>query len=216
MNTAQDLAVTRWWLVRHAPVVDARLGKLSGQADIAADVSDLASFAALAPKLPKGAVWMVTPLQRTRQTAEALWAPGAHHSEPCIEPAFAEQAFGAWTGLTWADIGNRDDAQAFWDAPAVQAPPPSAEFKSESFADVCARVWARLEALNTELSGRDIVCVAHAGSIRAAVAHALELSPENALALDVKNTSLTRLDHVTDRLRVKRGGSWRVVGLNMI
>ncbi|WP_139134892.1 histidine phosphatase family protein, partial [Magnetovibrio blakemorei] len=90
------------------------------------------------------------------------------------------------------------------------------EHASECFADVCTRVGVRLDALTQELGGQDIVCVAHAGSIRAAVALALGLSAEKALALDVKNTSLTRLDYVTDRLRVKRGGHWRVVGLNMI
>lgn len=211
------MMVTRWWLVRHAPVVNAHLGALSGQADVGADVSDTATFAALAAKLPPHARWIVTPLSRTRQTAQALWAAGAaHDGAPLIEPAFAEQAFGAWTGLTWAEIGQRADAEAFWAAPATHAPPPSPQHASESFADVCTRVGVRLEALTQEFGGQDIVCVAHAGSIRAAVALASGLSPEQALALDVKNTSVTRLDYVTDRLRVKRGGHWRVVGLNMI
>jgi alpha-ribazole phosphatase len=217
MSLGEDMTVTRWWLVRHAPVVNAHLGALSGQADVGADVSDGAAFAATAAKLPPHAQWIVTPLSRTRQTAQALWAAGAHHDgEPWVEPAFMEQAFGAWTGLTWAEIGQRADAEAFWATPATQAPPASPEHAGESFADVCIRVGARLNTLTQEFGGQDIVCVAHAGAIRAAVALALGLSPEQALALDVKNTSLTRLDFVTDRLRVKRGGHWRVVGLNMI
>ncbi|WP_139134975.1 histidine phosphatase family protein, partial [Magnetovibrio blakemorei] len=126
MSSANDMIVTRWWLVRHAPVVNAHLGALSGQADVGADVSDGVAFAAIAAKLPPRAQWIVTPLSRTRQTAQALWAAGAHHDgDPLVEPAFMEQAFGAWTGLTWAEIGAREDAQAFWDAPATQAPPPS-------------------------------------------------------------------------------------------
>ncbi|MCW8914333.1 MAG: histidine phosphatase family protein [Magnetovibrio sp.] len=208
---------TRWWFIRHAPVVGAEHKRLSGQNDVPADLSDTASFAGLAPKLPKGAVWIVTHLQRTQQTAMALQAAGAEAVEPEIEEDFAEQAFGAWTNLTWAEIGDLGEAsQAFWDAPATTPPPSSNDYSGESFADVCARVGGCLETLTEKYTGRDIICVAHAGSIRASVAHALGMSAEQALALDVQNTSLTRLDHISSGLRTKRGGSWRVVCLNQI
>lgn len=225
MSDVSEMIVTRWWWIRHAPVVDAKLGKLSGQFDIDVDLSDAESFASLAAKLPKkspgGALWITSNLKRTRQTAEALWAAGAERTEPLVERDFAEQAFGAWTLKTWADIGALNDAEtlAFWNDPADVAPPSSDEYGTESFKNVCTRVSARLEDLTVAYAGRDIICVAHAGSIRAAVAHALGLTAEQALALDVKNTSLTRLDHIghgADGLRVKRGGSWRVVGLNII
>ena len=165
---------------------------------------------------------VVTPLGRTRQTAEALWAAGAERVEPVVEPAFLEQAFGAWTRKTWDEIGDLDDAiaKAFWDAPATTCPPSSETYATESAFDVCERVGLRLDDLAEDFAGRDIVCVAHAGSIRAAVAHALGLDAEKALALDVQNTSLTRLDHITSsqgtNVRTKRGGSWRVVALNQI
>ncbi|MBL4613649.1 MAG: hypothetical protein JKY27_02080, partial [Magnetovibrio sp.] len=77
MSEDQEYQTTRWWLVRHAPVKDAHLAKIWGQKDIEADVSDTASFAHLAAKLPHGAVWFTTHLQRTQQTAEALFAAGA-------------------------------------------------------------------------------------------------------------------------------------------
>ena len=210
--------VTRWWFVRHAPVVGAEHKRLSGQRDVPADVSDTASFEGIAAKLPKGAHWITTHLSRTQQTAQALQDAGAEGVTPKIEPDFAEQAFGAWTNMTWAEISDlpAEQSAAFWEAPATTAPPVSDEFTSESFASVCARVGVRMEELIDELSGHDIVCVAHAGSIRGAVAHALGLSAEQALALDVRNTSLTRLDHISSGLRTMRGGSWRVVALNQI
>lgn len=214
---SESPVVTRWWWVRHAPVVDAHLLRLSGQDDVAADVSDAQAFKTLAARLPLDAVWLTTHLQRTGQTAEALWQAGAPSVAPLVEPAFAEQAFGDWTGCTWAELGDRDDARAFWDAPDAVAPPSKATGKAtESFADVCARVAVRIDALTHEFAGRDIVCVAHAGSIRAAVALALGLSPAQALGLDVKNLSLTRLDHLASGLRTQRGGNWRVVGVNQI
>lgn len=218
MSSGEDIIVTRWWFVRHAPVVDAKSGKLSGQADIEADVSDRARFEVVAAKLPQGAVWIASHLIRTHQTAAALWDAGAERVEPIAEPAFAEQAFGAWTRMTWAEIWELEDevAKSFWDAPATTCPPSSPEHSAESAFEVCERVGLRLDDVTAEYAGRDIVCVAHAGSIRAAVAHALGLSAEQALALDVQNVSLTRLDHISDGLRTKRGGSWRVVGVNMI
>lgn len=213
--TAQQ--ATRWWWIRHAPVVDAHLKRLSGQSDVPADTSDRDGIVRLAKRLPADATWIVTQLQRTRQTAEALWDEGAQGSEPQVEPAFAEQAFGDWTGLTWDDIGALPEAQAFWDAPADTAPPAvHADFAAESFADQCARVAARMDALGPELLGRDVVCVAHAGAIRAALAHALGLTPARALALEVANLGLTRLDYVASGLKVRRGGHWRVVGVNQV
>lgn len=201
---------TKWWWVRHAPVVDAHLLRLSGQGDVAADLTDEAAFEALAKRLPKDAVWLTTSLSRTAQTAHALGYAGA---DPAVEPAFMEQAFGDWTNCTWAEIGEKAEAAAFWQAPADVAPPGS---PSESFADVCARVAPAVEALSVKYAGRDIIAVAHAGSIRAAVAHALGLQPAQALGLAVGNLSLTRLDHMAADVKTNNNGNWRVVGLNQI
>ena len=209
--------VTRWWWIRHAPVVDAHLKRLSGQRDVPADTSDAAAFQRLAEHLPLGAQWIVTNLQRTRQTAEALWAAGAECVEPLVEPAFAEQAFGDWSGLTWDDIAARSDAQAFWDAPADTTPPTDQTGqKAESFADQCARVAARMDDLSAALRGRDVVCVAHGGAIRAALVHAFGLTPFQALSVEVPNLGLTRLDHIPAGLKSARGGHWRVVAVNQV
>lgn len=209
--------VTRWWWVRHAPVEGAHLMRLSGQSDVAADVSDTRAFTALAARLPQGAVWVTSQLKRTAQTAEALWQAGAERVEPVVEPAFAEQAFGDWTGCTWAELGDNPDAKPFWDAPDVVAPPANVTGRAaESFAQQCVRVAAAIAPLTRFYAGRDIICVAHAGTIRAAVGMALGLSPAQALGLDVKNLGLTRLDHIAAGLRTKRGGNWRVVAVNQI
>lgn len=222
--------VTRWWWIRHAPVVDAHLMRLSGQNDVAADTSDAAAFARLAAHLPGDAVWVTSNLRRTRQTAEALWAAGAARphgaGEPLVEADFAEQAFGDWTGCTWGELGELPEAAAFWQSPATVAPPAAAkDFASESFADQCARVAARMDALMSgNLGGnlgRDIIAVTHGGTIRAALAHALGLTPAQALAVDVANLGLTRLDHIADgppaaNARTRRGGNWRVVGVNQV
>jgi alpha-ribazole phosphatase len=60
----------------------------------------------------------------------------------------------------------------------------------------------------TALPAGDVIVVAHAGTIRAALALALELSPDKALSFVIDPWSLTRLD------RLDKG--WRVVSVNRI
>ncbi|MBF0306398.1 MAG: histidine phosphatase family protein, partial [Alphaproteobacteria bacterium] len=132
--------------------------------------------------------------RRCRQTVAAL---GLDRPAPIVEPALAEQSFGAWTGRRWDEI----EAGAFWADPAETAPP-----EGESFAEVCRRVGPALRRLAEVHAGRSVVAVIHAGSIRAALAEALDLTPAAALRLVIEPLSLTRLDRVA--------GSWRVVAVN--
>ena len=173
--------VTRWWLVRHAPVPNPE-NRITGQADLDCDVSDTAAFRWLAAALPAEPVWIATPLRRTRQTLDAIRAVS-----PLVEPDLMEQSFGAWEGRTYDAV----DSARFWEAPATERPPGG-----ESFAAVMARVAAAIERLTAEHAGRDLVAVVHAGAIRAALALALDLTPEAALRLRIDTLSLTRLDHV--------------------
>lgn len=205
---------TRWWWVRHAPVPEAP-GRIFGQQDVACDVSDAPTFAALADALPGDAVWIVTPLGRTRQTmrmlATALGENGrAHPPAPLVEPDFAEQHFGAWQGLTWPAMHHLDPAAyaTFWADPTGNAPPGG-----ESFVTVMMRTADAIERLGRLYAGRDIIAVAHGGTIRAAIAHALKLTPAAAMAVVVDNLSLTRLTLVPDGA-LSRGAAWRIDGVN--
>jgi len=202
--------VTRWWWVRHAPVVDYG-GRIYGQRDVPCDTSDEDSFRALAGLLPEGAVWVTSHLQRAKATAATIRAAGLVAPEPLEEVDFAEQSFGDWEGSTWDDIKTADGKvhEKFWHSP-LETPPPG----GESFADLIARVAAVIDRLNDTHRGRDIVAVTHGGTIRAAVALALALPPEHAIAVRIDNLSLTRLDHVPERILQGLGGVWRVNVLN--
>src|SRR5215468_9801079 len=95
------LAVTRWWWIRHAPVTG-HGGRIYGQEDYAADLSDGPAFAALAGLLPTEPVWVTSHLRRTRETAAAIFAARTPAIAPgcLVEPDIAEQHVGAWHGLT--------------------------------------------------------------------------------------------------------------------
>ncbi len=198
---------TRFWLIRHA-IVDAQSrAVLYGRMDvpIAADslAAQTAIYRSLAERLPRDAVWLVSPLQRTQRTADAILRASAEHRVPCVEPGFTEQDLGDWQGLKHADLPAKltDPAHPFWPLGAHEVPPAG-----ESMATVLARVGETLERLAERHAGQDIVCVSHGGTIRAAVAHALGVDAQAALHLSVQNLSLTVIERFA--------AGWRVVVVN--
>jgi alpha-ribazole phosphatase len=194
---------TRWWWIRHAPVPNSV--RIYGQEDVDCDCSSQEVFAALANELPRDAVWLTSNLTRTQKTAAAILAAMKHAAETVEVADFAEQHLGEWQGQVRADFfANRDRSRyPFWFGPADERPPGG-----ESFAEVCARVAPAIERLNREHAGKNIVAVAHGGSIRAALSHTLGLDPDAALAFVIDNCSVTRIDHM------EPSGVWRVVAVN--
>lgn len=219
---------TRWWWVRHAPVINSR-PELYGHKDLDCTLADEAALARLAEWLPKDAVWVTSHLKRAIATAEAVRARIAergtdrtgdaqraapHLPEPIVDRAFAEQNFGDWEGLSFDELKDwlGDGFEAFWKAPAKVAAP-----KGESFADVIARVADGVARINAAHGGRNIVAVAHGGSIRAALAHALALDPDAALTFRIDNLSLTVIEHMRpEGDGFERGArtTWRVASVN--
>jgi alpha-ribazole phosphatase len=203
----EPMGETRFWLVRHALVDENARAILYGVMDVPLCETTLLEqapmYQALARRLPRPAVWKVTPLSRTRRTAEAIFAAGYPRSEPQVEPDLIEQSLGEWQGLPHAELPERLTLpkHAFWPLSGDEHPPGG-----ETMNDVIARVGAALERLSVEYRGQDVVIVSHGGAIRAAVAHCLRIGPDNALHLSVQNLSLTRLERHED--------GWRVVCVN--
>ena len=68
----------------------------------------------------------------------------------------------------------------------------------ESFMDLYNRVCGAIERINAEQAGKDVIAVAHGGTIKAAVGLALGGQAEKGLAFDIDNCSVTRLDHLAN------------------
>ena len=209
---AEEAAITRFWWVRHAPV--AHDGRIYGQQDMPCDCGDTALFTGLAEQLPHGAVWVTSNLRRTQETAAAIVRARGFGPDPIPGPDvlvladLAEQNFGRWQGLSYAELeqSRAGDFHRFWHAPAHETPPGG-----ESFEQVVARVSRAVLQLVAGYRGRDIIAVAHGGTIRAALALALGLGLEAALAFSIENCSLTRIDHLEGP---GMGHGWRVVTVN--
>ena len=204
--------VTRWWWVRHAPVVNGE-GMIYGSSDIDCDVSDTAHFKTLAQVLPKDAVWFTSHLTRTKKTAQAIAEAGLDFPEPIVEEDLGEQNFGDWQGLSWNQMMKADPEtyNIYWSDPTRNRPPGG-----ESFADQIARTGVVIDRLGEQHKGRNIVVVAHGGTIRAAMAVALKLEPEQGMAIRVDTLSVSIFENVEDGLLRGKGGVWRVVGVNRV
>jgi alpha-ribazole phosphatase len=182
----------RLWLIRHAPV-DGPRGVIHAP-DAPADLGDTLRLAALRAVLPADGTAYCSPARRTVETALALGLDAIR------ETAFREQGFGAWTGRRHDEIAQELGPAAydeFWRSPARNRPPGG-----ESFVDQIARVTDGLAALPPG----DVILVVHSGTIRAALAIALDIEPENALRFVIDPLSLTRIDRL--------GRVWRIGAVN--
>jgi alpha-ribazole phosphatase len=201
------MSETRFWLIRHALVEENARAMLYGVMDVALCETTLLEqtpmYRALAARLPRPAAWRVTPLARTKRTAEAIFAAGYPATDLIEEPGLIEQSLGEWQGLPHHELPPRLTLpkHAFWPLAGEERPPGG-----ETMGEVVVRVGYALERLAETLPERDVIVISHGGAIRAAVAHALAIGPDNALHLAVQNLSLTRLERLAE--------GWRVVCVN--
>ena len=192
------MTTTRWWWVRHAPSAGLP-GIIHGQDDVDADLTDLPAIKARIRKLPKGAIWLTSGLPRTVQTAEALGGINCR-----AVPGLMEQDFGDWNGKSWGDLRG-ELSRKFWLNFATESPPGG-----ESFVQMMERVAHTIEELSSEYEGQNIIAVAHAGTIRAALTIALNLFAKSALTFQLDNLSITEIENIPDGdLR-----AWCVHGIN--
>jgi len=200
-------------LIRHAPSLyqDGTLPP----SDPAADCSDEEAFSRLASHMPGEAIWWVSPLLRTRMTADALIKAGASAKEQKPDRLLEEQDYGAWHGrpisAIWEEI--KDGPLTRWHFLHPDIVPPD----GESFAMLWARA-ARLR-LSIETCGADhLVLIGHAMIFRALIGQMLGLEMETALGLGIAPLSRSELVHLRPIEKTSTdntGGSWMLDQLNI-
>src|SRR3978361_1824756 len=99
---------TSFWLIRHALVEENARAFLYGVMDVPLCEPTLLEqapmYRSLAARLPRPADWLVTPLSRTRRTAETIFAHGYPAAELGVEPGLIEQSLGEGEGRAPADM----------------------------------------------------------------------------------------------------------------
>jgi broad specificity phosphatase PhoE/ribonuclease HI len=146
----------------------------------------------LAPLAEGVDVLVASPVRRTRESAEII---GDRLDKPVeVEDGLAEMEFGAWDGLTFAEIQARypDDLDAWLgslDQPAGGA---------ESFRVVEKRVLAALDRLLDEHAGRTVLAVSHVTPIKMLVTRALGAPLESVYRMELAPASVTVLSFYDD------------------
>ncbi len=146
---------------------------------------------------------VASPVRRTRETAEAIAA--ALDLPVAEEPGFAEMEFGAWDGLTFTEVAERDKErmEAWFSDMAV--PPPG----GESFVEVRERVLAGLDRLLDEHAGRTVVVVSHVTPIKTLVAHAMEAPLDALFRMELSPAAVSVIAFYPDPRTGERRGSLR-------
>ena len=116
--------------------------------------------------VPKIAAIYASPLERTRETAAPLAA--ALGMKVKVDKGLLEADIGEWTGHELKAVSKTPE----WKI--VHSYPSGFRFPGgESFVEMQNRIVSALDRLRRAHSGETIVCVSHADTIKAAVAHAL-------------------------------------------
>jgi probable phosphoglycerate mutase len=134
-----------------------------------------------------------SPLKRCRETAEAIAA--RLNLDVRIEDGLREADFGAWEGLTFAEVRERhaDDLTA-WLASVKVAPTGG----GESFATVSRRVSATRDKLLAAYAGRTVLLVTHVTPIKTLVRLALGAPPESLFRMELSAASLSVVAYYAD------------------
>ncbi|MFI6683792.1 bifunctional RNase H/acid phosphatase [Streptomyces sp. NPDC050485] len=134
-----------------------------------------------------------SPLRRCRETAAVVAARLG--LDVHIEEGLRETDFGAWEGLTFAEVRERyaDDLDA-WLASAKAAPTGG----GESFATVARRVSATRDRLIAAYPGRTVLAVTHVTPIKTLVRLALGAPPESLFRMELSAASLSEVAYYRD------------------
>lgn len=127
-----------------------------------------------------------SPLRRCRETAAAV--AGRLGLEVRIDEELREADFGAWEGLTFAEVRERYPEEfAAWQTSPAAVPGGT----GDSFASVTARVTASRDKLLARYPGRSVLVVSHVAPLRTLVRLALGAPPESLFRMELSAASLS-------------------------
>ncbi|MFD8223948.1 bifunctional RNase H/acid phosphatase [Streptomyces massasporeus] len=134
-----------------------------------------------------------SPLARTRETAGIVAARLG--LDVSIDEGLRETDFGAWEGLTFAEVRERhpDDLNAWLASPDAE---PTGG--GESFAATATRIAATRDKLVAAHAGRTVLLVTHVTPIKTLVRLALGAPPESLFRMELSAASLSVVAYYAD------------------
>ncbi|WP_462187646.1 bifunctional RNase H/acid phosphatase [Frankia sp. CcWB2] len=184
-------------LLRHGQTPLSVEKRFSGTVEAALTDVGLGQAAAVANRLRDEPFDLVvsSPLKRARQTAEALGR------DYVVVDDLRETDFGAWEGLTFAEVREKfpDELNAWLADPHV--PPPG----GESLIATVARVARVRDRLLAEQPGGRVLVISHVTPIKGLAQLALAAEPAVLYRLHLDLVSMTTIDWYSDGPAVLRG-----------
>ena len=187
-------------LLRHGQTPMSVQQRYAGRSDPPLTEAGVQQAAAAAKRLASAGfgVIVTSPLLRTVQTAQAVAAVTG--AAVVTDDGFRETDFGAWEGLTFAEVRERWPAEiSAWLADPDVAPPGG-----ESFTDVSARVTEALDRLLAARAGQTVLIVSHVTPIKTLVAAALLAPPAALYRMHLDVAALCEIDWYADGPAVLR------------
>jgi alpha-ribazole phosphatase len=189
-------------IVRHGATLHNAEGRFTGQTNAPLSDYGLTQARALAERLRTMDFSTVisSDLTRATQTAEEILA--AHPSASLsLDPDLREIDFGAWEGLTYADVRHlRPDALADWRHDPIHSAPPG----GETAIALQRRVVRAFERWRRPEQDTIMIWVTHGGVISALLCHALGLDLTTRWQFRRDNASITEFDVGADYIIVMR------------
>ncbi len=132
-----------------------------------------------------------SPLERARETAAPIGK--AVGLRPKVDRGLLECDFGDWTGAELSKLMKLPEWRTVQKAPSTFRFP-----NGESFTEMQVRMVTALDRLRSEHPGGTIVCVSHADTIKAAMAHALGTHLDLFQRIVISTCSISGIAWTTD------------------
>jgi probable phosphomutase (TIGR03848 family) len=132
-----------------------------------------------------------SPLERARETAAPIGV--ATGMRPKVDRGLLECDFGDWTGAELVKLMKLPEWRTVQKAPSTFRFP-----NGESFTEMQVRMITALDRLRSAHPGGTIVCVSHADTIKAAMAHALGTHLDLFQRIVISTCSISGIAWTTD------------------
>jgi len=182
--------ILRLLLIRHGSTLDNEQQRYTGQADVPLSPLGESQVAILGQRLAHEPIDIIvtSDLQRARATGAAI---AHYHQVPLYEdPAIREISLGAWEGLAFAELRERNpEAYYGWQNKPLNVRPPG----GETIIQLRDRVVRALEFWYSHHVEDTVVWATHGGVIRVLLCHLLNIDLNSWGQFKRENASITKV-----------------------
>lgn len=194
-EVSEERNTQRLWLVRHGFTEWNAQQRFCGHSDIPLSAAGRAQAHWLAQRLQREEISSIytSDLTRARETAEIIASSRAEPLQVKISAAWREIDFGAWEGLTYAEIAEQFEDRLDFFSDLEHSSPPGGEAMIHMVKRVQRALTTVAWADGVPLRGGAVI-VSHGGPLRALLCSMLGMTLERQWQLCLDPGSLSAID----------------------